>query len=210
MIPTKKELEIMISAFKSFEKPKPELEQYITPSNIASEMLWTAFMDGNIKGKKVADFGAGTGIFSIGASMLGALSVVGYEIDASSIKTARENVKVVKKSRVPLGKITFQKSDISEVKKPYDTIIMNPPFGIQKKHADKFFLEKAFGVSKKAIYSIHSSDPKTDRFLENFASDYGFLAFKLSEVEFPIKATMEFHEKPVYPVNAALWRFVKM
>jgi putative methylase len=210
MIPSKKELEILLSKFKSFEKPKPELEQYITPSSIAAELLWMAFMDENIKGRNVADFGTGTGIFAIGASLLGAKSSVGYDIDHGSLKIARENVKIAKKSAFQLGKITFQKADIAEVKKKYDTIIMNPPFGVQKKHADRNFLEQAFKIAKKAIYTIHKTSQQNDRFIENIANERGFLSSKIAEREIPLKATMEFHEQQQYPVAVALWKFLAL
>ena len=48
MIPNKKSLEILLSSARGFEKPLPELEQYETPSDIAADLLWNAFMDGNI------------------------------------------------------------------------------------------------------------------------------------------------------------------
>ncbi len=107
MIPSKKELEILLSKFKSFEKPKAELEQYMTPSSIVAELLWTAFMDNNIRERTVADFGTGTGIFAIGASILGAKTAIGYDIDNGALKLARGNVKIAKKSAFQLGKITF-------------------------------------------------------------------------------------------------------
>jgi putative methylase len=207
---SKKELEILISKVNTFEKPKPELEQYQTQSGLASEMLWTAFMDGNIKERSVADFGCGTGIFAIGASLLGAKRVVGYDVDNNALVIARSNIKIVKKEGGEVGKITFQKGDISEVKKLYDTVIMNPPFGVQKKHADREFIEKAFAIAKKAIYSIHAAGPQTDKFIESFAGMRGFLASKIGDRELQLKATMEFHEKAKYPVNVALWKFLAL
>ena len=86
MISSKKDLEIILSTIKGFEEPKPELEQYITPSDIAAELLWTANMDGNIVGKIVFELGCGTGIFSFGAALLGAKTVIGYDTDEKALK----------------------------------------------------------------------------------------------------------------------------
>ena len=100
---SKKELEILLSKIATFEKSKPELEQYQTPSAIAADILWTAFMNRDIRNKEVADLGSGTGIFAIGASLLGAKLAIGYEADASAIALARKNVKIVKKTLKILG-----------------------------------------------------------------------------------------------------------
>ena len=72
MISSKKDLEIILSTLKGFERPKPELEQYTTPSSLAAELLWQAYIDGNIEGKIVVDLGCGTGILALGAAILGA------------------------------------------------------------------------------------------------------------------------------------------
>ena len=61
-----------------FKNPKPELEQYTTPVDIALEIIKQANSLGHLSGT-VADFGCGTGRLAIGAAILGA-NVTGYEI----------------------------------------------------------------------------------------------------------------------------------
>jgi putative methylase len=206
MIPNKKALEIILSAVRGFEKPVPELEQYITPSDIAAELLWTAFMDGNIEKKKVFDLGCGTGILGFGASMLGAKSVSGFDIDKNALKIAEINLSVLKESKIPLSKINFVDIDVRHIDDRCDTVVMNPPFGVQTEHADRLFLEKAFGIAK-AVYSIHKGE--SDKFLLSFAKDKNWDAVKLGESRFVIKKSMEFHEKAKYPVVVELWKFLK-
>lgn len=203
---SKKELEIILSAVRDFNKPKPELEQYATPSDIAAVLLWTAFMDKNIKDKKVADLGCGTGILSVGSSILGAKSVIGYDVDKDALGISKENVAWINESKVELGEIKFEESDIKDVKGEFDTVVMNPPFGVQKEHADKAFLEKAFEIAK-VIYSIHKSG--SDQFLTSLSKSNGFALQKIGEGSLNLKATMPFHEKEKYPVNVSLWKFYK-
>jgi len=204
MLASQKDLGIILSLVKDFEAPKAELEQYMTPSPIAAELLWTAFMDGNIKDKVVADFGCGTGILSIGASLLGAKEIWGYDIDKSAIEHAKKNMKAISGKGMLHGKINFEEKDVSLAEKRVDTVIMNPPFGVQMRKADKPFLLKAFKIAK-AIYSIHKAG--ADKFLSKIAEENSFMAIKLAEREIVLRATMAFHEKKRYPVMAGIWKF---
>ncbi len=204
MIPSKKDLAIILSAIEGFEEPVAEWEQYVTPSEIAAELLWIAYMDGNIKGKDVVDLGCGTGIFSFGAALLGAKSVVGYDIDNKALAIAKKNEKIVEGTKIPMCDIKFIRKDVKEIEQKCYTVIMNPPFGIQKKGADRVFLEKAFEISKN-IYSIHKF--RTEKFIEKFADEHNFRAIKLSDKTLILKPTMEFHEEFKHPVKITLWKF---
>ena len=77
----KKDLEIRLQNLAPFKEPKVELEQYPTHSSIATDILFEAYANGDIAGKDVVDLGCGTGIFAIGASLLGASSVTAYDLD---------------------------------------------------------------------------------------------------------------------------------
>ena len=206
MIPSKKHLAIILSAITDFEAPKAELEQYLTPSEIAAEMIWIAYMDGNIKGKKVFDFGCGTGIFSIGAVFLGAKSVTGFDLDEKAIEVAKRNEKLIEKTNIPAAKIKFVQTDIMVVEEKCDTVLMNPPFGIQTEGADRIFLQKAF-ESAEVVYSIHKFG--TENFIERFAVENGFKATQLTHRTFQLKPTMGFHEQLKHPVKVMLWKFEK-
>ena len=73
---SKKELAILLSKLKTFDTPKTHLEQYSTDSEIAADILWFAYQNKDIEGKKIADFGCGTGILGIGALNLGANKIL--------------------------------------------------------------------------------------------------------------------------------------
>lgn len=81
-----KKLEEFLQGVDPFEKPKILLEQYITPSHIASCMLHTIQTKyEDLEGKVVADLGAGSGMLSVGALLMGAQHVVAFEIDSDAI-----------------------------------------------------------------------------------------------------------------------------
>ena len=132
----KKELEMALQSLEVFDNPKVNLEQYPTPSVIASDILFSAYAAGDIAGKRVADLGCGTGIFAIGAYLLGAESVTAFDIDADALGIAERN------SASKGCEIEFIKCNINEVSGSFDTVLMNPPFGSQNKHADRPFLSK--------------------------------------------------------------------
>ena len=144
----KRDLEIRLQNLAPFKEPKVELEQYPTHSSIATDILFEAYANGDIAGKDVVDLGCGTGIFAIGASLLGASSVKAYDLDDGALAIAKDNADA-------LGcDIDFIQADISEVEGKFDTALMNPPFGSQRKHADQPFLKTAMRVAD-VVYSIH-------------------------------------------------------
>lgn len=87
----------------SFHKDLPEGEYEIvidpkmafgTGHHATTSMMVRQLLRVPLSGKRVIDMGAGTGILSILAKMLGAESVVGIEIDPAAYENAHENVKL--------------------------------------------------------------------------------------------------------------------
>ena len=161
----KKDLEMLLQTIPPFSRPKASLEQYSTPSVIASDVVFMAYAEGDITDKVVADLGCGTGILAIGAMKLGAKRVIGVDLDENAITQAQANAKFIG------VEIDFQNVDVTEFDEKVDTVIMNPPFGSQKRNADRPFLDTAMKISD-AVYSIHMSD--TVDFLAKYISDRGF------------------------------------
>lgn len=82
-----KKLEEYLQGVDNFDRPKILLEQYATPSHIASCMLYTIqtkFDD--LENKLVADLGSGCGMLSIGSFLMGARHTVGFEIDPDAVE----------------------------------------------------------------------------------------------------------------------------
>ena len=157
-IPTQKrlvrklELELFLSQMEFHPSPKADLEQYTVSEAVAAKMLYmAAYAKGDIIGKTVLDLGCGTGRLALAASYLGAKHVVGVDIDKTAIKTASENA--VKAG--PEVNVQWVLGDIATVTGSFDTVLQNPPFGIQKRAADRKFLQKALEVGN-VIYSLHN------------------------------------------------------
>jgi putative methylase len=147
----KLDLELLLSSTKAHPTPSAGLEQYTVSVETAAQMLYiAAYTFGDIVDKTVLDLGCGTGRLALGAAFLGAREVVGVDIDRTALKVASEN-------SVNTGlknKVQWVAADIGTVIGQFDTVLENPPFGVQKRGADRKFLEKAL-KSGKAVYSLH-------------------------------------------------------
>jgi putative methylase len=193
----KKHLEILLEQVEGFKSPKPEREQYATPAVVAAELLHFAFMRGDIT-DMVYDLGCGTGILTIGAKLLGAEKVIGFDDDNDVLETARANAK-----RLGVD-VEFVCSRIDEVGGKAHTVVMNPPFGAQVKGSDRPFLRKALELSS-VVYSIHNMGSM--EFIKKFISPSVITEHKL--IDFPIKRTFRFHTKEIQVIKVEIYRIEK-
>jgi putative methylase len=111
-----------------------------------------AYVYDDIVDKTVLDLGCGTGRLALGAAFLGAREVVGVDIDKTAVKVACENsVNTGLRDRVQ-----WVTADIEDICGEFNTVLQNPPFGVQKRGADRKFLEKAL-ESGRTIFSLHKN-----------------------------------------------------
>jgi len=173
------DLERFLSKIKPHPSPKANLEQYTTPEAVGATILQLAANTYNdIVGKKVLDLGCGTGRLTLGAAFLGAQSVVGVDIDKKAIKMACENA-----SKASLdAEVDWVVGDINAVTGRFDTVLQNPPFGVQKHAADRLFLEKAIEVGN-VIYSLHNH-PYTGTRSPKRSKVKGAVPFQVSPFQF--------------------------
>ena len=129
-----------------------------------------AYSNSNIVGKSVLDLGCGTGRLALGACFLGAKEVVGVDVDPLAIKTASEN----SRSLGLAACVQWVNADVSSVVGCFDTVLMNPPFGVQTREADRAFLVKALDVGN-AVYSLHNHPEVDQRLIGQLKSSGGFL-----------------------------------
>jgi putative methylase len=113
----------------------------------------------DIVDKSVLDLGCGTGRLALGAAFLGAGQVVGIDLDRNAVRLAFENSKKTNLKE----KVQWIIGDIEAVRGKFDAVLQNPPFGVQKRHADRKFVDKAL-ESGKAVYSLHKH-AENDRIL---------------------------------------------
>lgn len=196
----KKHLEIMLEGLKGFDKPVLSLEQYVTPPALAAHIVSHARLMGDLG--YVLDLGCGTGMLSIASALAGA-EVLGVDIDMYALKIALENSEKMK------VRVDFVRADVLrfECKKRDFTTIMNPPFGIQRKYADRPFLEKAMELSE-VIYTIHSAG--SESFIERLAERRSFFITHRWFFSIPLKRTYEFHEKEFKYIPVEVYRIEKL
>lgn len=193
----KKHLEILLEQVEGFRSPEVSKEQYSTPATVASELLHFAFMKGDIT-DTVYDLGCGSGILAIGAKLLGAEKVIGFDNDINALETARSNVK-----RLGLD-VEFVCSRINDVCGRAHTAVMNPPFGAQMKGKDRPFLRKALEVSG-VVYSLHNAGSQD--FIKNFIIPSVITDYRI--IDFPIKRTFRFHKKEIQVIKVEMYRIEK-
>lgn len=191
------QLEMMLEKVKGFKSPKADKEQYATPATVASELLHFAFMRGDLI-DTVYDLGCGSGIFAIGAKLLGAEKVIGFDDDKDVLEIARANAHKLDVD------VEFVCNNISDVSGKAHTVVMNPPFGAQKKGSDRPFLRKALELSS-VVYSIHNAG--SAEFIRKFISPSVITEYKL--IDFPIKRTFGFHKKERLVIKVEIYRIEK-
>ena len=197
----KRDLEIALQAIAPHPNPKVHLEQYTTPADIAADILFSAcYTYEDIRGKSVLDLGTGTGRLAIGAAILGAEQVVGIDVDAATVQSA-----LLDSKRMQL-KVDWVVGDIESVQDPFDTVIMNPPFGTKQEHADIRFLRVALKVGK-VIYSIHKST--THSFISRWLKDAGAESEILMTTKMLIPHQYNFHHKRRHVVVVDVLRIVR-
>ncbi len=205
---SKSRLGIILSKLKGFEDPKVRVEQYTIDSEIASSVLWHALYAKKLKDRVVVDLGCGTGILGIGALILGAQKVYFVDSDKSSLDIAKSNILSIKsESSLIKGKSVFICQDIADFNEKVDTVVMNPPFGVKTRHADKIFLEKAVKIAK-TIYSFHKSESKG--FIQAFSKDNGFELKETIDFSWPLKQTMGFHRRKIKRINVSCFVLEKI
>lgn len=126
-------LPVSVAAFctirASFHSTNPEAKHdiIITPKmsfgtghHATTYMMIDAMQDLDFTGKKVLDFGTGTGVLAILAEKCGASDVVAIDYDEWSVRNAAENVLINR-----CGKITVEQSNSTRSHGVFDIILAN-------------------------------------------------------------------------------------
>ena len=137
------------------EHPRADLEQVATPAEAAADLLLAAVRWDRLEGRSVLDLGSGTGRLGIGAALLGAHPVVGVEIDPRLVEIAG------KFARAAEVDVEFLVGDVETLDRPAEVVMMNPPFGAQRRHADRPFWEGALRLARRSVHAFALADSRT-------------------------------------------------
>lgn len=202
-----KSLEIALQKVAGFSAPKAPLEQYMTPPALAARMLFDAYMNGDIEGMKVLDLGCGTGMLSIGAALLGG-EVTGVDTDKAALAIAEENAKEsgVKTDFFERTLIPSPAGPAALFETGFDTVVMNPPFGAQKEHADRPFIETAL-LSAPVVWGIFNRG--TIPFLKTYTKESADITNMVS-AKLNIPRQFAFHAKDSLEIPVEIVRMERI
>jgi len=199
----KLDLELFLARIVSQPSPKARLEQYTITEQVAATLLYiAAYSNGDIAGKSVLDLGCGTGRLALGACYLGAQNVVAVDVDRLAVKTAVDNAR-----RVGLTSgVDWLIGNLNTVAGGFDTVLENPPFGVQTRNADRVFLVKALEAGN-SIYSLHNHPNVDKELIRQLKTSGGFLQVQPSAF---LERFIAKHNGAVKVVYAILMTIPKM
>ncbi len=210
----KKEIVSIIQNTATFTNPKIELEQYCIDAKSAVDIIYFAGFEYNdIFNKTIIDLGSGTGRLSIASAYLKANNVLSVDIDWDALITLKRNIRDLGLEEIifPLcsnvANLEFNKTFL--LRNAPITTIMNPPFGVQKKAADRVFLEKAFTISD-VVYSIHLANVNVSKFISNYIKNFNWKIDYVYPFNMILERTFPFHSKKRKNINVEIYRFIKI
>jgi putative methylase len=198
----KRDLERVLSEIRPHSFPKVYLEQYTTPSNVVADTLYlAAYFNDDLIDKTVIDLGCGTGRLSIGAALIGAKKVVGVDLDREAVKAAQKNAETLGVKEITNWII----ADIDVIIGPFDTTLQNPPFGVQRRRADRRFITKSLELSC-IVYSFHKAGESNRIFIKRFIEEHGGKVTTIFPLQMEIPRMFKFHTKKKQSIQVDLYR----
>jgi len=184
-----------------------ELEQYATEGDLAAYWMLGVDQLDDVNGKHILDLCAGNGILGLGCLFIGAGQVTMVEADPLAAEVARKNCHTLKskfdaQTTVIEAFIGTDEIDVSNV----DIIVMNPPWGVQSKRADRVILQYAFNQNVEAIHVLHSAKATH---LEPLAKEFGWEVEGILESKFRLPPTYSHHSKGKAFTEIICWRFFR-
>jgi len=126
--------------------------------------------------------------------------VVGAELDRRALEVAAKTCR-----RLGL-EIEWVLTEVETLRGTVDTVVMNPPFGTRRPHADIEFLQTALRIGR-VVYSIHKSS--TRRHLERWFREHAASAKRIITTKMEIPHQFSFHRKKRAYVDVDVFRIVR-
>lgn len=193
----RQELIRALARLEGFPSPDPAREQVATPADAVATLLGAASARQDLEGRSVLDLGSGTGLLAIGAALLGASPVVGVEADASAVEVARRNAATAG------AEVEFRVGEVGAEPLAAETVVMNPPFGAQRAHADRPFWDAAFAGARRRIYAFALPDSRS--FIARLGVARGARVESTEPVPWRLPPTFPHHRKRAVALSVELW-----
>lgn len=185
-----------------------EMEQYATEGDFAARWISAINEAGDIDEEThVVDLGAGNGILGIGLVLAGAAAATLIEVDGEAATAAKQGVR-----QLGLGeRVEVKTIDLTSITKipaeiQCDLIIMNPPWGFQKRGADRPFLELALRSEAEVIHLLHAAQATHPPAMAN---DAGWQSEELLAGRFRLPAKHTHHRSRMKETEVKCWRFFR-
>lgn len=191
------ELVRLIQRVPAFRSPRADLEQLVTPAEAAAALLELADRLDGLSGRSVLDLGSGTGRLALGAAALGARPVRGVEGDAAAVELAREAARSLDLE------VVFEHQDVARATGTAELVVMNPPFGAQRRHADRPFWERAFALAERSVYAFSLKESRT--FIGRQAVARGAHVLEVAPVPWSLGRTFPHHDRARVALEVDLW-----
>ncbi len=191
------ELVRLLQKVPDFPNPDPRREQIASPAEAAATLLETAERLDGLAGRSVLDLGCGTGRLALGAAALGAGPVRGIDADEEAVRLAERTARDL---RLPA---TFEVGDVASARGEADLVIMNPPFGAQRRHADRPFWERAFALARRSVYAFALKDSRN--FIGREAVAHRVHVLEVAPVPWSLGRTFPHHGRNRVALDVDLW-----
>ena len=188
--------------------PSPSLEQYTTPGELAAKIALEAARAFDASARAV-DLGAGTCRLAAALALAGFEYIVAVEGDPRLPPLCIDGLE----SLGVYDRVGLIVSWIAPGQGPLapgtvDLVVMNPPFGVQRRGADRVFLEYAFSLTPQRIYAILKSG--NEDFHRRLAEGAGYAMRVLYREWFPLPATMIHHRSRMRRVLVDVVEFERL
>jgi putative methylase len=158
-------------------------------------------MRGDIGEKRVLDLGSGTGIFAIGAALLGPESVTGIEIDPDAAEIARANsLKAGVRAEYLCADV--RNLELTDITGPVRHGHHEPPVRGTERPRRPPFIDLALAVAN-VTYGIFNAGSR--QFVQSYIAGRGRITDVIGG-KFPIPRTFSFHRKARVEIEVEILR----